>query len=890
MSNHKRFVSLLLAICMAISTAFAEEEKPKSVWDSIGGWFDQAAEDTSAWAGQALQDTSEWASQTWSDASGWAGQAWQNASTWIAQAWDDSSKWVEQAWKDSRDWINTNWDNFIIWMNTVTEGNPYSWINDMIGEDGLLAYNTFTELRSFYAEDPDLERLHSYFIDSLGELSLLTEDKETVWSTVQLWAEAKGLPMDKSAKLLIPFVCRLLIRGSSAIGEDAVFSGPVVTKYLLTILESMNLDSVNTEDMKLKILNSVLASLTRPVIIGDEDQNTLVTDDGYYIENFSYGENKYQILMMASTAGDSSQYPQIHGSTLTDLVDIYFKTGTKTVTQEETIATYPAISLSFESAVANEAVSGKAIAVWTDKFVYLIFMLTNQEWSDEEYAAWHATLDLSSNDTISFEVDLESDGAFYGINQGAQKYTITRIFNEAKFLVAKTGHGWAAERGNNLIDNIKGVFKGQHAKVVGDDNVQNGADRVIRYANDPNSVLRIQTKYYSDASRGIASCFEDGKFRYIDAEGKPMQIEVPADQYEKAVGYMETRIKNNEVPNVTDPAEAKNIVRKGNLTYQQARHIAKAGTVESILYDSAHACVTAASSMGLSAALDLAIGLWNGESFEDAIKYSVYRGLEVGGTSFVVSVFSSQLMKTGINSTLVPVTESLTKAMGSKASHYLVKAFTGKSIYGAAATKSAARLLRGNTVTSAVTFVVLTSADVADIIQGKISWKQLAKNVSTTAAGIGGGSLGYLGGAALGTAILPGAGTVVGIIIGAAAGWGASTGADALADLIAEDDADEMIRIIEAQFTDIALEYFLTEDEVNKAVENLGGLITPNTLKEMFQYKDRNLFARQLIEMAIDPVVADREYIDLPSEEEYSAYVEEAIEEMYEASEETTEE
>ena len=58
----------------------------------------------------------------------------------------------------------------------------------------------------------------------------------------------------------------------------------------------------------------------------------------------------------------------------------------------------------------------------------------------------------------------------------------------------------------------------------------------------------------------------------------------------------------------------------------------------------------------------------------------------------------------------------------------------------------------------------------------------------------------------------------------------------------------------------------------------------------MFQYKDRNLFARQLIEMAIDPVVADREYIDLPSEEEYSAYVEEAIEEMYEASEETTEE
>ena len=39
----------------------------------------------------------------------------------------------------------------------------------------------------------------------------------------------------------------------------------------------------------------------------------------------------------------------------------------------------------------------------------------------------------------------------------------------------------------------------------------------------------------------------------------------------------------------------------------------------------------------------------------------------------------------------------------------------------------------------------------------------------------------------------------------------------------------------------------------------------------MYQYKDHNAFARQLIEMAIDPVVAEREYVELPSEDEYSA-------------------
>ena len=137
---------------------------------------------------------------------------------------------------------------------------------------------------------------------------------------------------------------------------------------------------------------------------------------------------------------------------------------------------------------------------------------------------------------------MESDGSFYGVNQASQKYTINRIFDEAKFTVAKTGHGWAAERGNNLIDNIKGFFKGEHSTVVGDNNVKDGADRITTY-ND-GSTLLIQTKYYSDAARGIAACFRDGQFRYFDADGNPMAIEVPSDQYEAAVKYMENRISN----------------------------------------------------------------------------------------------------------------------------------------------------------------------------------------------------------------------------------------------------------------------------------------------------------------------------------------------------------
>ena len=93
-----------------------------------------------------------------------------------------------------------------------------------------------------------------------------------------------------------------------------------------------------------------------------------------------------------------------------------------------------------------------------------------------------------------------------------------------------TGHGFAAERGNNLID----VLKGNRAIVIGDNNAKNGADRII--INRKGTIL-IQDKYYEDPVRAINECFdsETGLLRYVDANGNPMQIEVPCDQYEKAI-------------------------------------------------------------------------------------------------------------------------------------------------------------------------------------------------------------------------------------------------------------------------------------------------------------------------------------------------------------------
>ncbi len=837
-------------------------------------------------AKDALGKANDLATQVGQGVSSWTVHAWDDASEWVKHAWDDSANWVQKAWKNSAGWTATSWDAFVLWINTIAKGNPYLWIQDSVLDYGIPAYESFAALRVFYKEEPNEEQLRTRYDEQLAELSLLEKDRETLWGLLKDWSEIRKLPLLKTGVLALPFLTRLLFTGESAIGGDSgstVFSGPVVAQYLLTSLETIGIDSEDSADMRIRILKKDLEQLTRPVILGDQDQNVMVTDDRCYIENFTYHDGKYQIILIATETESSSEYPLIRGKSLEQSVSKYFDhtefLGPIEMNQEQDKL---AQCIVFSTSLAETAVTGYALALWTDKYDYLLLAITDQERKDEEFREWIDSITTESEASICFSADMQTDGSFYGINQASQQYTINRSFDEAKFQVPKTGHGWAAERGNNLIDNLKGFIKGSHSTVVGDNNVLNGPDRVTEYANG--TKLFIQTKYYASAAQSIAACFDDGQFRYYDAEGKPMAIEVPADQYNAAIEYFKNRILNGEVNGVSDPEQAFEIVKKGSLTYQQARHIAKAGTVESILYDSVHSCVTAGTAMGISAAVSFAVSVWNGEPIETAVKDSLLHGLQSGGTAFIIGVLSSQLTKTGIDTAMIPASQVIVKTLGPDVSAAIVNGFrpAGSSIYGAAAMKSAAKLLRGTAITSAVTFIVLSAGDIADIIRGRISAKQLAINMSSIAAGIVGGALGYLGGAALGTAIAPGAGTVVGIIISVAAGWGASEGAKAITAQLTEDDADEMIRIINEQFTLIAAEYFLNEDEVNLAVENLQGLISSEMLKSMYQYRDHSGFARQLIEMAIDPIVATRSVVTLPSEDEYSEYLVEVLEKVYE--------
>lgn len=109
--------------------------------------------------------------------------------------------------------------------------------------------------------------------------------------------------------------------------------------------------------------------------------------------------------------------------------------------------------------------------------------------------------------------------------------------------------------------------------------------------------------------------------------------------------------------------------------------------------------VVAGTAMGITAVITLATSIWNGEDFDNAIKLATYSGIKVSGTAFVTSVIAAQLSKAGLNSALVGSSEAIVSMMGPKASALLINGFreavgNTTKIYGAAAMKSAAKILR----------------------------------------------------------------------------------------------------------------------------------------------------------------------------------------------------
>lgn len=403
------------------------------------------------------------------------------------------------------------------------------------------------------------------------------------------------------------------------------------------------------------------------------------------------------------------------------------------------------------------------------------------------------------------------------------------------------GHGFAAEYANDTIDRITG----KNAKIVGNDNAKNGADRVVNGIN-------IQTKYCKTASDSVGAAFENGHAKYINPEnGKMMVIEVPRDQYTEAIKSMAKRIDKGEVPGETNPDNAYKYVKKGKVTYTQSVNIAKAGTIDSLAIDLATGALECLAPGGVTALITFAMQIWNGAEPKEAAKSSIIVGLKVIGKGAIIYTVIEQLARDNadfgfklINNIHYGIQSQSSKLASSISNSSLANTGFGQ--------KMGLKGMTGKTVIrGGVIFVVSYGPDIARALVGRISPKQLFKNASVTTAGM-------IGARVIGQTIIPI--PIVGSIIG-----GAVTGfvAKKVLDQFIEDDAVKMYQLLREEFIDVVMLSGLTSDEFNQVVT----IVFENKkldkiLRDMYAYGDSRAYAREnIVSVAVISVLQKREKI-----------------------------
>jgi len=243
-----------------------------------------------------------------------------------------------------------------------------------------------------------------------------------------------------------------------------------------------------------------------------------------------------------------------------------------------------------------------------------------------------------------------------------------------------TGHGIYAEEVSAVLDNLDR----EKSTVVGRDNAKNGPDKLV-------DGRPVQCKFYKNAGSSIRACFKKDpntgqlEYRYFDIKSnKPMMVEVPADQYEDAVEAMKRRISNGQVPGVTDPKMASDLVRKSKLTYAQAKNLAKAGSFESLAFDAVTGTVNCSFAAGISSLVSFGLTYWRTSDLKKAKDAAIDNAINVFGPALAANILANQIARTGLSKALTPVSDKIVEQLGNKTVQRLInarRALLGQKIY-----------------------------------------------------------------------------------------------------------------------------------------------------------------------------------------------------------------
>lgn len=381
----------------------------------------------------------------------------------------------------------------------------------------------------------------------------------------------------------------------------------------------------------------------------------------------------------------------------------------------------------------------------------------------------------------------------------------------------RSAQGFAAEDANAFNERLRG----RNVEQVGRSNALNGADRIT-------DEKWIQTKYYQTAKGSVDAAFNGagGNYKYVDNNGGPQLLEVPKDQYPDAVKILQERIKHGDLENVgiskDNTAAAEQIIKKGDYTYKQAKNIAKAGNIDSLLFDVKTGAVVAFGSMGVSFTINLGIMLLfrkkNGLTTSDAVKMSLLSGLKTGCITLGSHIAYMQLLRTSIGRKFAAVATKNSKSIvnniwktdtGKKFITRLAKSMIKKDVAGGAAKNVVVKNLRTDAITQLVIFVVTSIPDTVDVVRGKVSNGQYIKNMCIAGAAATGATIGtWIGGAATSESGCWGA--PIGGLVG---GFVFERGARFIGGQLHEDDAIKMLRLVLLAKIRLSNEYLIQSQE-----------------------------------------------------------------------------
>lgn len=427
--------------------------------------------------------------------------------------------------------------------------------------------------------------------------------------------------------------------------------------------------------------------------------------------------------------------------------------------------------------------------------------------------------------------------------------------NTKNFMNGSRGHGYGAEYANNTFDKIKGkrvINEAQNLDEHGRQ-VKHGADRIVNNIN-------IQTKYYKTASESVGAAFQNKQAIYKNKNGTMMQIEVPRDQYTKACELMEKRINNGEVAGAKPGDDPRKYVRKGYFTYAQSYNVCKSGSIESLSVDALTGAIASAKLDGITIVTSFAFAIWNGADVEEAAKVGLETGIKTVGKGAIMYTVTMQLSRSefinpfmkkytkdgicqgfkGIKNPIFNMSESIASGIRKSA---ISKSQVGRSL-GFDVVKG------GQVIAGGVTCAIVFGPDICRALTGRISSKQLFKNASIGAAGIGGGMLGQV------LIPIPFLGAIIGGGIG-------SFVAKTVLDEFIEDDAKEMFQILKEEFLDVVMIADLSKEEFDNILnETLCNKDLPSILRDMYASGEARNFAREgFISIAVINEISKRKKI-----------------------------